>query len=152
MPTEIERKFLVIGDGWRTDKGIRIRQGYLNRERGRIVRVRIAGDNGYITIKGVTTGISRAEFEYAIPAVDAGQLLQMCAGRLIEKVRHVVVHKGTSWEVDEFHGDNSGLLIAEVELEFEEQTFEKPVWLGAEVTGDVRYYNSYLSQHPYASW
>ncbi|MDK1081939.1 MAG: CYTH domain-containing protein [Anaerolineae bacterium] len=152
MPTEIERKFLVIGDGWRTDKGIRIRQGYLNRERGRIVRVRIAGDNGYITIKGITTGISRAEFEYAIPAVDAGQLLQMCDGRLIEKVRHVVVHKGTSWEVDEFHGDNSGLLIAEVELEFEEQTFEKPVWLGAEVTGDVRYYNSYLSQHPYASW
>ncbi|MDK1029691.1 MAG: CYTH domain-containing protein [Anaerolineae bacterium] len=152
MPTEIERKFLVIGDGWRTDKGIRIRQGYLNRERGRIVRVRIAGDNGYITIKGITTGISRAEFEYAIPAVDAGQLLQMCDGRLIEKVRHVVVHKGTSWEVDEFHGDNSGLLMAEVELEFEEQTFEKPVWLGAEVTGDVRYYNSYLSQHPYASW
>ena len=118
MPTEIERKFLVIGDGWRTDKGIRIRQGYLNRERGRIVRVRIAGDNGYITIKGITTGISRAEFEYAIPAVDAGQLLQMCDGRLIEKVRHVLVHKGTSWEVDEFHGDNSGLLIAEVELDF----------------------------------
>jgi adenylate cyclase len=152
MATEIERKFLVEDESWRTDGGIRICQGYLNRDEERTVRVRIAGEKAFITIKGISSGATRAEFEYAIPVEDAAELLKMCDGPLIEKMRHIVIFAGITWEVDEFFGENAGLVVAEVELETEEQTFEMPEWLGAEVTEDVRYYNANLAVQPYASW
>ena len=152
MATDIERKFLVEGDGWRTDEGVRICQGYLNRDKERTVRVRIAGEKAFVTIKGISSGATRAEFEYAIPVADAEALLQMCDGPLIEKTRHIVICAGTKWEVDEFYGANAGLVVAEVELETEEQTFERPEWLSAEVTEDVRYYNANLAVQPYDSW
>lgn len=152
MATEIERKFLVNGTAWRQPHPVQFRQGYLNRDRERTVRVRVAGEQAFLTIKGLTQGISRAEFEYAIPVSDAEQLLQLCQGPLIEKARHVVVVNGTTWEVDEFFGDNAGLFVAEVELESEEQSFDRPDWLGTEVTQDPRYYNSNLATRPYSSW
>ena len=116
MATEIERKFLVVGEGWRTGQGIRFIQGYLNRDKERTVRVRIAGAKAFITIKGITIGATRAEFEYEIPVAETEQLLKLCDGPLIEKTRHVVVYTGTTWEIDEFHGANAGLVVAEVEL------------------------------------
>ena len=152
MATEIERKFLVNGIAWRQPHPVQFRQGYLNRDRERTVRVRVAGEQAFLTIKGLTQGISRAEFEYAIPVSDAEQLLQLCQGPLIEKARHVVVENGTTWEVDEFFGDNAGLVVAEVELESEEKSFDRPDWLGTEVTQDPRYYNSNLATHSYGAW
>jgi adenylate cyclase len=152
MPQEIERKFLVTGTAWRSTTGTLYRQGYLNRDKARTVRVRVAGEQGFLTIKGVTTGASRAEFEYAIPVADAEQLLALCDGPLIEKVRHIVQVDSTCWEVDEFLGDNAGLVVAEVELQSEDQAFARPPWLGAEVTHDARYYNSNLATHPYRHW
>ena len=152
MATEIERKFLVEDESWRTDEGIRICQGYLNRDKERTVRVRIAGEKAFITIKGISSGATRAEFEYAIPVEDAAELLKMCDGPPIEKMRHIVIFAGITWEVDEFYGENAGLVVAEVELETEEQTFEMPEWLGVEVTEDVRYYNANLAVQPYTSW
>lgn len=148
MPTEIERKFLVQGDAWRTDHGVRIRQGYLNRDKERTVRVRIAGSKAFLTVKGVNTGASRKEFEYGIPVVDAEQLLLICEGPIIEKIRHTVADGGMVWEIDEFHGANEGLIVAEVELEQEYQCFKRPVWLGEEVTHDPRYFNSNLCVNP----
>jgi adenylate cyclase len=152
MPTEIERKFLVVGSEWRTAPGVRFVQGYLNREEARTVRVRIAGNEAYLTVKGRSVGASRAEFEYAIPIVDAEQLLQMCDGPTIHKLRRVIVYRNTRWEVDEFFEENAGLVVAEVELETEGQPFDCPSWLGDEVTGDFRYFNSQLSIHPYRTW
>lgn len=152
MATEIERKFLVVDDDWRKGPGIEYRQGYLNRDKERTVRVRIAGDKAFLTIKGISIGASRAEFEYAIPLADAAQLLLICDGPLIEKTRYIVQHAGMTWEVDEFHGANDGLIVAEIELQSENQTFEKPAWVGREVTDDKRYYNSNLSIQPYANW
>jgi adenylate cyclase len=152
MPVEIERKFLVQGDDWRTDQGVRIIQGYLNRDEERTVRVRIAGAGAYLTIKGKNEGAVRAEFEYEIPVADAEQLLKLCDGPLIEKTRHTVVYAGMTWEIDEFHGANEGLVVAEIELEDAEQTFTTPAWIGREVTADVRYFNSNLAVRPYASW
>ena len=152
MPTEIERKFLVTGTAWRQPNPTRLSQGYLNRDRERTVRVRVAGAQAFLTIKGATLGISRAEFEYAIPVADAEQLLRLCDGPLIEKARHVLVHAGTTWEVDEFFGDNAGLVVAEVELADEHQSFSRPAWLGQEVSEDPRYFNSNLASHPYAIW
>ena len=152
MPVEIERKFLVRGNDWRTDQGVRIIQGYLNRDEERTVRVRMAGERAFLTIKGVNTGAMRAEFEYEIPVADAEQLLKICVGALIEKTRHTVVYAGMTWEIDEFHGANEGLIVAEVELEDPEQTFAKPAWLGPEVTADARYFNSSLAVRPYSSW
>lgn len=152
MGIEIERKFLVQGTDWRAAPGLRYTQGYLNRDKQRTVRVRIAGDAAYLTVKGATQGASRAEFEYAIPLADAQQLLGLCDGPLIDKIRRVVVHEGATWEVDEFLGDNAGLVVAEIELHSESQAFARPAWLGAEVTGDARYYNSNLAVTPFNRW
>jgi CYTH domain-containing protein len=152
MPQEIERKFLITGTAWRSATGTLYRQGYLNRDKARTVRVRVAGEQAFLTIKGLTTGASRAEFEYPIPVADAEQLLALCDGPLIEKVRHIVMVDGTRWEVDAFLGDNAGLVVAEVELQTEDQAFARPPWLGTEVTHDARYYNSNLASHPYCRW
>jgi len=152
VPVEIERKFLVKGDDWKTDNGMRIVQGYLNHDRERTVRVRIAGAKAFLTIKGISTGATRAEFEYEIPIHEAEQLLWLCEGPLIEKTRHAVACAGMTWEVDEFHGANEGLVVAEIELETAEQTFTRPDWLGPEVTADARYFNSSLAVRPYTSW
>lgn len=152
MGIEIERKFLVIGDGWRQGEGTRYSQGYLSRDAQRTVRVRIAGERAFLTVKGISQGATRSEFEYAIPTPDARQLLQLADGPVIEKVRRIVVHEGARWEVDEFFGDNAGLVVAELELESEDQPFARPDWLGREVTNDPRYYNSSLVAHPFKDW
>jgi CYTH domain-containing protein len=152
VASEIERKFLVHGQAWRQPAPLRIRQGYLNRDKERTVRVRIAGEHAYLTIKGSMQGITRAEFEYSIPVTDAEQLLTMCDGPLLEKNRHVLEHAGMTWEVDEFFGDNDGLVVAEIELSSEDQSFERPAWLGVEVTHERRYLNSNLIAQPYKQW
>jgi adenylate cyclase len=152
MAVEIERKFLVIGTQWRDIKPARYCQGYLNRDKNRTVRIRLAGDRGFITIKGKSTGASRPEFEYPIPCEDARQLLAMCDGPLIEKNRRIIEFAGMKWEIDEFLGDNAGLIIAEVELQSEDQSIEIPDWIGKEVTDDPRYFNSNLSKHPFTTW
>lgn len=150
MGVEIERKFLVVGTDWKSVAGVRMRQGYLNRDKARTVRV--AGDAAFLTVKGISRGATRAEFEYAIPLDDAQQLLALCDGPLIEKTRYVVSYQGSTWEVDEFWGDNVGLVVAEVELLSEDQPFARPPWLGAEVTQDARYFNSSLASVPYGQW
>ena len=152
MATEIERKFLVQGTQWRNEGGTRIKQGYLNRDKARTVRVRVRGDQAFLTVKGLTRGASRAEFEYEIPLADAEELLKLSDGPLIEKTRYVVVHDGSKWEVDEFEGDNSDLVVAEIELQSKDQQFSRPAWLGREVTDDDRYYNSSLASYPYRDW
>lgn len=152
MAVEIERKFLVVNAGWRTSVGVRYTQGYLNRDKNRTVRVRVAGALGWLTIKGISSGATRAEFEYPIPVADAQALLALCDTPLIDKTRHTLTHAGTVWEVDEFHGDNAGLVVAEVELMSEDQPFERPPWLGQEVTHDARYFNSALIAHPFGRW
>lgn len=152
MATEIERKFLVTGNAWRQGEGVCFSQGYLNRDKDRTVRVRIAGEQAFLTIKGRTEGASRAEFEYEIPLADGQALLALCERPLIDKIRRVVVHAGNTWEVDEFLGENAGLVVAEIELQSEDQPFELPNWLGAEVTHDARYFNSSLSSHPFGVW
>jgi adenylate cyclase len=152
MGTEIERKFLVHGTQWRQGVGVPFSQGYLNRDKERTVRVRIAGDKAFLTIKGISRGATRAEFEYEIPVADAEHLLQMSDGPIVQKTRYFVVHDGSTWEVDEFHGDNAGLVIAEIELTSEDQPFTRPSWLGNEVTHDSRYFNSSLATHPYSKW
>jgi len=153
MGIEIERKFLVKDDRWRTGEGKRYRQGYLSRDKERTVRVRTVGDQGYLTIKGEAEGLSRLEFEYEIPAADASELLDdLCEKPLIEKNRYEVEYGGMIWEVDEFFGENAGLVVAEIELESEDQPFPKPPWLDREVTGDPRYFNASLSRHPFSKW
>jgi adenylate cyclase len=152
MAIEIERKFLVVGDEWRDAPAVYFCQGYLSRSKERTVRIRVAGELGYLTIKGVTTGASRAEFEYEIPLADAKQLLALCDGPLIEKYRRKIRYEGMLWEVDEFLGENQGLVVAEIELESESQSFAKPEWVGVEVTQDQRYYNSNLSACPFSQW
>lgn len=152
MAVEIERKFLVTGDAWRNDSGVLYRQGYLNRDKMRTVRIRIAGDAAFLAIKGKSTGASRAEFEYPVPMHDAQALLALCDGPLIEKTRYIVQHAGHRWEVDEFAGDNAGLVVAELELSAEDEAFDAPAWLGAEVTHDVRYFNSNLASQPFCTW
>jgi adenylate cyclase len=156
MGVEIERKFLIregYENQWQGNvTGTAYVQGYLSRERGRTVRVRIAGQKAFITIKGEVRGISRAEFEYAIPVEDARAMLTLCDGPLVEKTRHLIPHEGHIWEIDVFHGNNEGLTVAEIELKDEEQEVPLPGWAGREVTGDQRYYNSSLSQHPYREW
>lgn len=154
MGIEIERKFLVVGEGWRAQAGsaTRFSQGYLSRDPARTVRVRIAGDAAFLTIKGATTGATRAEFEYAIPVADAQQLLALCDGPVVEKIRHLCPVAGMTWEVDEFLGANAGLVVAEIELQSEGQSFERPGWLGAEVTGDARYVNANLAVMPFTRW
>lgn len=153
MSQEIERKFLVQGNSWQQPgTGTLYRQGYLCADPSRTVRVRLAGDEGKLTIKGQSIGITRTEFEYDIPASDASELLSLCVGDLIEKMRHVITFAGKTWEVDEFSGANSGLIIAEIELSTEDEAFAKPPWVGLEVSDDKRYFNSYLSQHPFSTW
>ena len=153
MGKEIERKFLVKGFTWREVKGATIRQGYLNSAKERSVRVRIIEDKeAYLTIKGIAVGASRLEFEYEVPYKDAAELLEICEKPLIEKRRYRVLEGGFIWEVDEFFLENEGLIVAEVELESENQTFHKPDWVGEEVTGDPRYFNSNLIRNPYTKW
>ena len=152
MATEIERKFLVNGTDWRQGVPVRLCQGYLNRDEARTVRVRIAASRAYLTIKGLTQGVSRPEFEYEIPLDDGQALLTLCDGPLLQKDRYTVQHAGARWEIDEFLGANAGLVIAEIELEDERQGFERPSWLSTEVTGDPRYYNANLVGAPYQTW
>jgi adenylate cyclase len=152
MGLEIERKFLVRGEAWRRPDARYLCQGYLNRDKQRTVRVRIAGEAAWLTIKGPSQGAVRSEFEYAIPLDDARQLLALCEKPLIEKNRHLVEFDGMTWEVDEFLGENAGLVVAEIELQSADQVFTRPDWLGDEVTQDARYFNSALAAHPYARW
>ncbi len=155
MAIEIERKFLVDHAKWEQvikPEGVYYRQGYLVNENNRTVRVRIAGKTGYITIKGGTSGISRKEFEYQIPVAEAIELLNDFAISGIEKIRFRVDFEGKLWEIDEFLGDNSGLITAEIELETENEKFIMPGWIATEVSLDTRYYNSNLSLNPYKSW
>ena len=152
MSTEIERKFLVRGTDWRQGAPVRLRQGYLNRDKERTVRVRIAGSRAYLTIKGLTRGVSRPEFEYEIPLQDGEALLTLCDGLPLEKDRYTLQHAGATWEVDEFLGANAGLVIAEIELKDERQEFERPSWLSTEVSDDPRYFNSSLIAAPYRTW
>jgi len=155
MANEIERKFLVKGD-FKADAvdALRITQGYLSSVPERTVRVRIKGDKGYLTIKGIgsESGASRFEWEQEIPVSDVKELLELCEPGVIDKTRYHVNSAAHMFEVDEFYGDNEGLTVAEVELESEDEAFEKPTWLGAEVTGDVRYYNSMLMKTPFSEW
>jgi len=154
MGTEIERKFLPRDDSWRARaEGVRYRQGYLNRASERTVRVRTMASKGFLTIKGISVGPTRAEYEYEIPADDANEMLDtLCEKPLIEKVRFKVEHQGLVWEIDEFVGDNAGLVVAEVELHSADQVIELPAWVGQEVTGDPRYFNSSLVKRPYNTW
>lgn len=152
MATEIERKFLVTGSQWREAPGVRLCQGYLNRDKERTVRVRIAGARAYLTIKGISRGAARLEFEYEIPMADAEQLLMLCDGPVVRKIRYTLEYRGATWEVDEFLEENAGLVVAEIELQAEDQPFERPAWLGREVTHDPRYYNANLAAHPYREW
>ncbi len=152
MKWEIERKFLVVGDGWRAGTPHRIVQGYLARTDQVSVRVRRSDHQAWLSVKAARQGMARPEFEYAIPPDDADALLALCGTRRIEKRRHVSTYDGMTWEVDEFEGTNSGLVVAEIELEHPTQTFSPPPWLGTEVTEDPRYYNAQLAQTPYTEW
>lgn len=154
MGTEIERKFLVRGDAWREGaRGTRYRQGFLSTDPDRTVRVRSWSGGARLTIKGRSRGATRAEYEYDIPVEEANEILDRLAKRpLIEKTRYLVEVSGLTWEVDEFHGENEGLVVAEVELRSEAQAFERPKWCGDEVTGDPRYYNANLVEHPFGAW
>ena len=153
MAVEIERKYLVKGDAWRSDVhlSVEMSQGYLN-ENGSTIRVRIAGDKAFLTIKGKTSGISRLEFEYEIPVDDAKQLMKLCLTPVVSKVRHCINFGGHVWEVDEFKGDNEGLIVAEVELRSENEQIDLPEWIGMEVSGDKRYRNTRLAKNPFKYW
>ena len=154
--TEIERKFLVKDSSYRDSatESHRMTQGYICRETGRTVRVRISDGHGWLTIKGASTdnGLSRYEWEKEIPVEEAEQLMKLCRDGIIDKTRHIVPFGGHVFEVDEFHGENTGLTVAEIELGNENEPFSKPEWLGEEVTGDRRYYNSMLTQNPFSKW
>lgn len=156
MGIEIERKFLLLNEEWKNCIGFlggqRIVQGYLNKDKNRTVRVRTKGVCGYITVKGVTTGATRAEYEYEIPSKDAIEMLKMCDGNLIEKTRYTKFHNNDIWEIDVFEGKNEGLVVAEVELESEKKKLVLPEWIGEEVTYQPKYFNSSISNHPFKSW
>ena len=161
MGIEIERKYLVTGDGWRSAAHavIPMAQGYINDSAAldsgaqkASVRVRIQGEQAFLNFKSREIGHTRQEFDYPIPVDDARALLALCVGGLIDKRRHLVRHAGLVWEVDEFLGDNAGLVVAEVELESADQVFAKPDWAGAEVTDELRYYNLALASKPYSQW
>jgi CYTH domain-containing protein len=154
MAKEIERKFLLKGDGWRElASGEVYRQGYLSTLKERTVRVRITGSKAYLTIKGPVTGATRLEYEYEIPLEDAEEMLdKLCEDPLIEKTRYKIEFGGLLWEVDEFGGENEGLFLAEVELSDENQEIELPEWIGEEITGDPRYLNANLVKFPYRRW
>jgi adenylate cyclase len=154
MGVEIERKFLLAGDAWRAlGEPMLMRQGYLSLDPDRTVRVRIEGGAGTLTIKGRSQGATRGEWEYPIPLDDAADLLdRLCQQPLIEKYRRRIPYAGNTWEVDEFLGANAGLVVAEIELASEDQAFDKPDWIGAEVTDDRRYFNSSLIKLPFSAW
>jgi adenylate cyclase len=161
MGIEIERKFLVLGDGWRAqvEKSVRMAQGYLNDmqalragTQNASVRVRIAGNHAFLNMKSRELGHTRQEFDYEIPVADAEDLLKLCVGGLIDKTRHYVRHGGFVWEVDVFEGENAGLEVAEIELPSADAAFEKPAWAGREVTDELRYYNLALAERPYSRW
>jgi adenylate cyclase len=153
MAIEIERKYLVRGEEWRESAiPVQYAQVYLVADEGRTVRVRIAGNSGFLTIKGKSEGMSRKEFEYEIPLPDARELLLLSKIPIVEKKRYKIEWDGKTWEVDVFEGRNEGLILAEIELKSEDERFSIPHWIGEEVTGDLRYFNSYLSQNPYKEW
>lgn len=150
---EIERKFLVVSNAWRgLSPGVEVCQGYLSVDPARTVRVRIAGGRGFLTVKGLAEGCSRPEFEYPIPVSDASELLALCAVPPVEKTRFEVPHAARTWQVDEFRGDNRGLVLAEIELVSGAEELDLPAWVGAEVTSDPRYQNSSLALRPFAGW
>ena len=154
MAIEIERKFLIKEKPFSIAKrSLKINQGYIINEKSKVIRVREKGDDYFLTIKGNNIGISRLEYDFPISKEDAKELIfHFCKTTLIEKTRHYIEHKGHTWEVDEFHGKNNGLIVAEIELESEDEKFEIPDWVGEEVTQDDRYYNMNLSIHPFTSW
>ncbi|MCG6133347.1 MAG: CYTH domain-containing protein [Nostoc sp. LLA-1] len=154
MAKEIERKFLVMGDGWRElAKGSIYRQGYIATQDKVTVRVRIIGEQAYLTIKGPVVNVTRLEFEYPIPVVDAQIMLDtLCRRPFIEKIRYKIEWGGLIWEIDEFDGINKGLILAEVELSDANQVFDIPTWIGQEVSHDYRYFNSNLVTHPFSQW
>lgn len=154
MATEIERKFLVAGDGWRplVRRATPYRQAYLNRDGNASVRVRIAGERANLNIKSATRTIERSEYEYDIPLADANELLTLATGAVVEKTRHWVEVGEHCWEIDVFAGANAGLILAEIELGARDERFERPPWIGAEVSDDERYYNVYLAEHPFTTW
>lgn len=155
MATEIERKFLLRNDSWRAeaDEGVTIRQGYLAGSEKSSIRVRVQDDKANINIKSATLDVTRHEYEYPIPLKDANELLNlMSEGPLVEKTRYYVHHGKRHWEIDVFSGDNEGLIVAEIELNNKDEAFERPDWLGEEVSDDPRYYNVCLVRHPYKDW
>lgn len=155
MPHETERKFLLLNDSWRAavSSSTRIRQGFLPSTGSVFVRIRSAGDSATITIKAPKRGLTRLEYEYPIPLPDAAELLDtLCDRPLIDKTRHLVPHANHTWEIDEFHADNSGLIVAELELDSEDEPFDRPPWLGQDVSHDPRYLNVNLAKHPYPTW
>ncbi len=154
MGLEIERKFLLSSSDWRSNvkSTIEIKQGYLNSDKNRTVRVRISGNSGLITIKGKTIEATRPEFEYEIPLKDAHEILKLCEKPIIEKKRYLIVYAQKTWEIDEFEGDNKGLIVAEIELNDENEAINLPDWIGEEVTTDPKYYNANLIKTPYSSW
>jgi len=155
MAIEIEHKFLLASDDWRShvSRSIKYRQGYLSSQATSSIRVRISNDHAWLNIKTATIGTHRHEYEYEIPMADANEILtHLCRKPLIEKTRHFVIDNDHLWEIDEFEGDNQGLIVAEIELDATGQLFSKPPWLGLEVTDDLRYYNNNLAIHPYSEW
>ncbi|MBT28512.1 MAG: adenylate cyclase [Thalassobius sp.] len=154
MGVEIERKFLIKNDSWKSsaDNGVQIKQGYLNSDKNRTVRVRVYGETGFLTIKGKNENLTRQEFEYEIPLDDANNLLELCEIPIIEKRRYIVADQGNNWELDVFEGENAGLLVAEIELHSEDHQLELPAWVGDEVSTDPKYYNSSLISNPYKNW
>ena len=155
MAVEIERKFLVDKLKWKDiekNNIILIKQGYLLTDPSKTIRVRQTGNESYLTIKGLNTGAARSEYEYEIPSGDAEELIDKFSVSSVTKIRHIINFKNNKWEVDEFLGDNEGLIIAEIELKDVNQEFEKPEWIGTEVTGDEKYYNSSLSENPFKHW
>ncbi len=153
MATEIERKFLVQGTPWTSLTGIEMIQGYLHATAEWALRIRIAGETAWLTFKGASAdGMSRPEFEYPLPVADAREMLELWGGALVHKTRYRIPHEGHTWEVDVFHGENDGLVLAEVELRSTDEDVTLPPWSGTEVTGLERYYNAYLAAHPYQTW
>jgi len=154
MAFEIERKFLVNDNSWKNlqPESIELLQGYICSDKQRAVRVRTAGEKAWICVKSAITDLRRAEFEYQIPLADARELLKICPLPPLEKIRHKLFHAGKLWEIDEYMGVNSGLILAEIELQSEGEEFEKPAWVGREVTHDPRYLSVCLYEKPYSKW
>jgi adenylate cyclase len=154
MGLEIERKFLVKNNSWKSkaQEGVSIKQGYLNSTAERTVRVRVYGDKAFLTIKGKNQNLTRKEFEYEIPLADAQNLLELCEKPIIEKTRFLLSHHTNTWEIDVFEGENKGLIVAEIELTSEEESIDIPSWVGEEVSTDSKYYNSSLLANPYCNW